>query len=139
MRRRWPICGSIKEDDDTAEGVLLLLPGERWSYLMPPYDPRDGHPKESAMAQQRRMEVETAERTRKKIEGFARLPEGWHYGSGSPATARVIDLALRTEAMLRNAGYPKTDAFPGVSGEIVVTGYKDRRSVSVEVSDEGPY
>lgn len=27
---------------------------------MPPYDPREGHPKESAMAQQQRMETETA-------------------------------------------------------------------------------
>jgi hypothetical protein len=77
--------------------------------------------------------------TRKKIEGFARLPEGWHYGSGSPATALATDLALRAEAMLRAAGYPTTDAFPGVGGEIVVTGYKDRRAVKVEVSDEGPY
>lgn len=77
--------------------------------------------------------------TADKIRSFGNLPAGWHYGSGVPAPAIVVDLALKVEDMLRASGYPETDAFPGCDGEIAVTGYLDGCSVNVEVRDEGRY
>ncbi len=72
------------------------------------------------------------ETTADKIRGFGGFKAGWHYGEGIPFPALAIDLALRVETMLRDAGYPATDAFPGTDGEIAVTGYLNGCSVNIE-------
>lgn len=77
--------------------------------------------------------------TADKIRRFGNLEAGWHYGEGLPIPSLVIDLALRVDTMLRDAGYPATDAFPGTDGEIAVTGYLNGCSVNIEVRDEGRY
>jgi hypothetical protein len=52
-------------------------------------------------------------------------------------SANITELAMGAEKLLREHGYPETDAFPG-DGEIQVTGYLDRVCVTIEISEE-PY
>lgn len=68
-----------------------------------------------------------------KIRSFGHLAPGWHYGNGGPAASDIVELALAAEKMLRGAGYPETGAFPGVDGEIQVTGYRGTQCVTVEI------
>lgn len=77
--------------------------------------------------------------TANKLRGFASLPVGWTFGNAQPPSALVIGLAIKVEQMLRDAGYPETDAFPGDADTIAVTGYLDGCSVNIEVCDEGRY
>ncbi|MGD0418467.1 MAG: hypothetical protein ABSA68_02620 [Xanthobacteraceae bacterium] len=58
-----------------------------------------------------------------KIISFSELPVGWHYGEGSPPTRSTIDLAQDLYWLLLAVGYKQTDAFPGIHGEVMVTGY----------------
>jgi hypothetical protein len=58
-----------------------------------------------------------------KIRSYAHLPKGWHYGSGDRLESQIIELAIAAEKMLRDMGFPETDCFPGVGGEIKVTSY----------------
>lgn len=47
----------------------------------------------------------------------------------------IIELAIAAEKMLRNSGYPETDAFPG-ENVIQVTGYLNRVCLQIEISEE---
>ena len=58
-----------------------------------------------------------------KIISFSDLPVGWHYGEGGPPTSSTIDLAQDLYWSLEALGYTQTDAFPGIHGEVMVTGY----------------
>ncbi|HEX3665819.1 MAG TPA: hypothetical protein VHU23_11365 [Rhizomicrobium sp.] len=62
-------------------------------------------------------------RTREKIESFSALPTGWYYGSGKAPDRAAIDNAHNWHATLIRRGFPLTDAFPGQSGEIMISGY----------------
>ena len=63
--------------------------------------------------------VETIEQIRR----FDRLADGWSYGEGCAFSAQTIkdaeDLAVRASAL----GFELMDAFPGLSGEVLVTLY----------------
>jgi hypothetical protein len=61
--------------------------------------------------------------TAKKITGFEQLQPGWHYGGATPPTQHSIDLALSLNVAIWYAGFRRTNAFPGVDGEVRVTGY----------------
>ena len=78
-----------------------------------------------------------ATKTRRKLESFMSLPVGWHYGKGGPISPEIIDLGLRTEAMLRDAGWPETDCFPGCDGEVQVTGYRPAQGLTIAVEITG--
>lgn len=60
--------------------------------------------------------------TVEKIEGFSRLPAGWHFGEGGPPSAETIKLAIQFESLGRLMGF-RTDAFPGIDGGIIVAFY----------------
>lgn len=61
-------------------------------------------------------------KTQDKIMSFLELQEGWHYGDGAPPSLKVVDYALK---IVNQADFNdiKTNAFPGVYGEILVTLY----------------
>jgi len=69
-----------------------------------------------------------------KIRSFADLPVGWHYGEGVPATKGTIDRALVLESEFHKFSFRKTNAFPGIDGEIRVTAYY--QSIYVEMTLE---
>jgi hypothetical protein len=58
-----------------------------------------------------------------KIRSFAKLPSGWHYGSGQPATLAMIAIALKWLRDLALLGFHESEAFPGEAGEIMITAY----------------
>jgi hypothetical protein len=71
--------------------------------------------------------------TAEKISQFANLPFGWHYGFGLPPDTETIHRALLVEAALREASFQETNAFPGLDGEIQVTGYHEALCVELTV------
>lgn len=72
--------------------------------------------------------------TDQKIRDFGDLQRGWHFGEGVAPERETIETALvLNRALLRNH-FSVTNAFPGVSGEIQVTGRHG--SLSVELTIE---
>jgi hypothetical protein len=72
-------------------------------------------------------------RTEQKIRSYAKLPPGWHYGSGGPAQPRIVQIALEYLWFFLSFGYSEADAFPGVDGAIMVSAYRGKHCVEVTV------
>jgi hypothetical protein len=72
-----------------------------------------------------------------KISSFANLVPGWHYGSGVAPSAKTIEAAKRLLTAVQSSGVPTTDAFPGASGEIMVTGYTSKDYLELLCSADG--
>lgn len=76
--------------------------------------------------------------TIRKIEGFTRLPLGWHYGEGVPASRLIAQRAVlflsRPTMVL---GSVQTDAFPGINGEIQVTIYHGPTYLELTIEPNG--
>ncbi len=66
-----------------------------------------------------------------KIMSFERLPLGWHYGKGGPASPHMVRRARGILSLFGTIGFMETDAFPGISGEIMVTAYRGKHCVEV--------
>jgi len=75
------------------------------------------------------------DRTTSKIRSFSHLPSGWHFGSGSAPKQQMIETAIEWNSKLIQFGFHTTDAFPGVSGEIMVTGYLGTHYVEVLIEE----
>lgn len=61
--------------------------------------------------------------TAQKIISFLDFQPGWHFGEGKTPSKNIVDAALALNDELKNAGFNKTSAFLGTSGEIMVTAY----------------
>lgn len=61
--------------------------------------------------------------TERKLEQFANLAEGWHYGEGRAIDAASLERALSFNQEAIRTITPETDAFPGLNGEVVFTAY----------------
>lgn len=72
-----------------------------------------------------------------KIISFGELPDGWHYGEGGPPAKETIDFAQDLYWLLLRLGYNETDAFPGIHGEVMVTGYEGARYVELIAEKDG--
>lgn len=62
--------------------------------------------------------------TQQKIHEFRDLEEGWAFGSGIKFTDQVIEDAIAIHSLINNNGFLETGAFPGESGEILITIYE---------------
>ena len=60
-----------------------------------------------------------------KILNFKQYRKGWDYGGGVPFSKETIRNALHFNQLLSGYGIPRTDAFPGANGSIMVVGYSD--------------
>ncbi len=69
--------------------------------------------------------------TEQKITSFGKLPAGWNYGQGSPATSDRVITAILYNRLYRAYGFSKTDAFPGNDGEIMITAYEGDHYVEI--------
>lgn len=67
--------------------------------------------------------INRARQTAEKIRSFRELPTGWHYGNGNAPSDETIQKALTLNSELALSGFSKTNAFPGIEGEIQVTAY----------------
>lgn len=61
--------------------------------------------------------------THRKLKSFIDFEEGWSYGYGKRFDIEILEKAISFHSALVNTGLLKTDAFPGLNGEIMVTGY----------------
>ena len=76
-------------------------------------------------------------RISKTIRSFAKLPDGWHYGSGTGAVDIAVDAALNVNSLLVDYGARNIEAFPAVDGGVLVTGYHGRDTLEVLCCPDG--
>ena len=62
--------------------------------------------------------------TKDKIRGFSSLKEGWHFHEGGPPTKELLQVAVNMADRVAMSGF-RSDAFPGIDGEIMITVYHD--------------
>ena len=65
----------------------------------------------------------TINQTIRKINSFAGLPIGWHYGDGEPPSTQIIEDAENFVRLANLFGLSEANAFPGVDGQIELTFY----------------
>lgn len=75
--------------------------------------------------------------TIKKINSFAELPQGWHFGEGVPPSPEMRDKAKRVIQAAEYWGLERANAFPGAHGEIQVTFYRDNRMLELSLELDG--
>jgi hypothetical protein len=69
--------------------------------------------------------------TKQKIDSFAALPSGWHYGEGITPLPSAIANAHDWHERLVRARFLHTDAFPGADGEILIAAYHDNHNIEL--------
>ena len=65
-------------------------------------------------------DVVASDPTTHKLYSFAQFPHGWHFGGGAPLGLLAVNHAQTINRVALANGW-QTDAFPGVSGEIMLT------------------
>jgi len=79
----------------------------------------------------------TVAETIKKISSFAELPIGWHFGEGVSSFPENIEEATK---LLRFAGFlgvTRTNAFPGINGQVQVTFYHKDLMLELTLESDG--
>lgn len=77
--------------------------------------------------------------TESKIKSFSRMGSGWCHGRGVPFSDDVIADAIKINDRINSLGFYETDAFPGESGEVMVTIYRDNYYCEVIVYENEIY
>lgn len=62
-------------------------------------------------------------RIARKVDSFLNLPRGWHYGEGEPPALHTVNTAKEIINFFGSIGFTRIDAFPGLLGEVMITGY----------------
>lgn len=62
-------------------------------------------------------------RTEHKIEGFQTKEYGWHYGEGVAFERATLDRAVSLHREILRQDFFRTNAFPGLRGQVLVTVY----------------
>ena len=75
--------------------------------------------------------------TGKKIQSFAELEKGWHFGEGLPPTDTSIKKALELDGLAQESGFTNTDAFPGPNGELRYCVYDGADYYEFTFEDDG--
>lgn len=71
-----------------------------------------------------------------KLIKFRHLAIGWNYGEGGPIGSNVTELAAEIVTTGHNLGYKHSDAFPGQSGEIMITFYEGDHCIEVILEND---
>ncbi len=75
--------------------------------------------------------------TKQKISSFKYLPSGWHYGEGIRPADAMIDAAHDWHNRIASLGFTATNAFPGVAGEIMISGKSGDHDVEIILETNG--
>ena len=73
----------------------------------------------------------------RKIEAFAALPDGWHFGDGVGAVVEAVKSALAVNSLLVLHGARNIEAFPLIEGGVLVSGYGGRDTLEVRCQPDG--
>ena len=77
--------------------------------------------------------------TEEKIFNFCLLEKGWNYGEGEKIPLLAIKSALNLHREIVYRGYSRTDAFPGLDGEIQITVYEGAHYFAFEREKSGKW
>lgn len=83
--------------------------------------------------------VSALDRTTRTVLSFASLCDGWHYGAGVVFSRRIIDTALFVQSRLVIIGSVPTEAFPLVTGSILIVGYNHDEEIEVTCRTDGGF
>jgi hypothetical protein len=79
------------------------------------------------------------DRTTRTLLSFASLCDGWHYGAGVVFSRPIIDTALFVQSRLVIIGSTLTEAFPLVTGNILIVGYNGDEEIEVTCRTDGGF
>jgi hypothetical protein len=79
----------------------------------------------------------TIAETIRKINEFAELPNGWHFGEGVPPSQDARRRAISFVSAANALGIKRANAFPGASGQVQVTFYHDDRMLELTLEEGG--
>ena len=71
------------------------------------------------------------------IRSFAKLPDGWHYGTGTGAVDAAVNAALYVNSLLMDYGARNIEVFPAVDGGILVSGYRGPDTLEILCHEHG--
>lgn len=74
--------------------------------------------------------------TERKIQSFKLLQKGWSYHEGMEFQEQIISIAIDLNRTALNLGLSKTDAFPGLAGEVRVTIYEGKHDLEFTVEPD---
>lgn len=72
-----------------------------------------------------------------QIQSFTHLPDGWHFGEGRGATESAVAVALKIEHLLWIGNAHEVEAFPGVDGGILLSGYHGAHALEIRCDPSG--
>ncbi len=74
--------------------------------------------------------------TDQRISDFLKLPQGWHYGEGHAPNEKTVNdsLLINNQATLLGL---KTEAFPGINGEIEIDCYSKDKTLEFTIESTG--
>ena len=76
-------------------------------------------------------------RTERKIEGFQTKQYGWHYGEGVAFERATLDRAISLHREVLRQDSFRTNAFPGLRGQVLVTIYRGNHYLEFSVEPDG--
>jgi len=74
--------------------------------------------------------------TDQRISDFLNLPQGWHYGEGNAPNEKTVHDSLRINNQATLLGL-KTEAFPGINGEIQINCYSKDKTLEFTIESTG--
>lgn len=74
--------------------------------------------------------------TTQKLNSFTQLPDGWHFGEGRRAELLAINYAKTLNRIALANGW-QTDAFPGLSGEVMLSVENSEHYYEVVIDRDG--
>jgi len=74
--------------------------------------------------------------TKDKILAFSNLGKDWHFGEGVPPTKEILKQAVSLSDRIAISGF-RSNAFPGVDGEIMVTVYHGKNYLEFTFEADG--
>jgi len=74
--------------------------------------------------------------TKDKILTFSSFEKGWHFGEGVPPTKDILQQAVGMSDRIAISGF-RSNAFPGIDGEIMVTAYHGKNYLEFTFETDG--
>ena len=72
-----------------------------------------------------------------RIDGFAALPDGWHFGDGISAVAGAMQSAHAINSLLADYGARNIEVFPCIDGGILIHGYGNADALEIQCGPDG--
>lgn len=78
----------------------------------------------------------TVQETIQKVNEFQQLPIGWHFGEGVPPPPERVRQAVNFLLFASVLGLERSNAFPGIRGQVEITFYKADRVLEITLESD---